>query len=188
MSEPLKIRFGTDISSAKAGLTNLAASVVADVGLVSTALNKDTQAQSGYGQAVAKVARAVGDDYAAMTAAGLKAANDTEGSAVARAAGQTNVASAAITTSLTAGSRSGSGAIGGIVPKRVRASRRLDRASQTSKNRPNLIPRPVARPDTLDHRRRHIVSGAPPIYAALSLQSKHLRADSSGRSLDRSRR
>ncbi|MFH6780954.1 MULTISPECIES: hypothetical protein [Methylobacterium] len=109
MSEPLKIRFATDVSSAKAGLTDLAASVVANVGLVSAALNKGAQAQGGYGQAVAKVARAVGDDYAAMTAAGLKAANDTEGSAVAiagavaRAAGQTNVASAAITTSLAAG-------------------------------------------------------------------------------------
>lgn len=109
MSEPLKIRFATDVSSAKAGLVDLAASVVTNVGLVSAALNKGAQARGGYGQAVAKVARAVGDDHAAMTAAGLKAANDTEGSAVAiagavaRAAGQTNVASAAITTSLAAG-------------------------------------------------------------------------------------
>ncbi len=40
MSEPLKIRFATDVSSAKAGLTDLAASVVTNVGLVSAALNK----------------------------------------------------------------------------------------------------------------------------------------------------
>ncbi|MBK3399410.1 MULTISPECIES: hypothetical protein [Methylobacterium] len=109
MSEPLKIRFATDVSSAKAGLTDLAASVVTNVGLVSAALNKGAQAQGGYGQAVAKVARAVGDDYAAMTAAGLKAANDSQGNAVAiagavaRAAGETNVASAAITTSIATG-------------------------------------------------------------------------------------
>ncbi|MGY2051678.1 hypothetical protein [Methylobacterium sp. JK268] len=92
MNAPLTIKFASDVSAAQAGMQNLAASVVASMIKVSGALNTGVQANGGYLASARLLATTAAQDLAAVGAAGLRTALDTNGSMVATGAAITRTA------------------------------------------------------------------------------------------------
>lgn len=94
MSAPLSIKFATDHSAAKSGMQDLAASVVSNMVKVSEAMGIGVDANGGFAAATKRVAGNIVTDMKAIGAAGLKAANDSEYSAVATIAAVSRTAAA----------------------------------------------------------------------------------------------
>lgn len=103
MSAPLTIRFATDHSAAKAGMQDLAASVLSNMIKVSEHLHTGIQANGGYAASVKLLAQNVGTDFLSVANAGVAAAANSNVSAVAistamgKAAAETKTAAAAMT-------------------------------------------------------------------------------------------
>jgi hypothetical protein len=103
MSAPLTIRFATDHAGAKSGIQDLAASVVSNMVKVSDSLTVAANANGGYLNSVKTLATNVGKDISNVAGAGIKAANDSNlsavaiGAAVGKAAVETKTASVAMT-------------------------------------------------------------------------------------------
>lgn len=102
MSAPLTLRFATDHAAAKAGIQDLAASVVANMVKVSESLNVAAQANGGYMATAKTLATNVAGDFAKVGSAGLKAAQDSNYSAVATVAAITKTAAATETGAVVA--------------------------------------------------------------------------------------
>lgn len=120
MSTPLTIRFATDHAAAKAGIQDLAASMVAGMVKVSDALNIGIQANGGYAASV----RTLADDLGRIGAAGVKAANDSNCSAVATATAMAQTAASTQSAAVVA-----RGSSGRVIPSAETPARGRDAAA-----------------------------------------------------------
>jgi len=131
MAEPLRIRFATDTSAVKSGMQDLAATVVSNMVKVSGAINSHsdearaavnvlTQEFGTGAQGVANAAKTIAGDVKSIGEAGIKAAKDSNysavaiGAAVTKAATETKTASVAAQAGWAAMSASASGFFGRI--------------------------------------------------------------------------
>jgi hypothetical protein len=120
MSTPLTIHFATDHAAAKAGIQDLAASMVAGMVKVSDALNTGIQANGGYAASV----RTLADDLGRIGAASVKAATDSNYSAVATATAMAQTAASTQSAAVVA-----RGSSGRVIPSAETPARGRDAAA-----------------------------------------------------------